>query len=271
MPTLAGSYRDLIDDAFHRRRTDRLDQYVTYDYSVVDANRPARTGGVDGLRAHCERAVEGFTEVRYDLVDTFEAGDRLAVRYVLTARDREGRRVAASGLSLHHGQGGLLRRSWHLGDQRDLGVAFDGEPEPELVTRWTANADGGGGPLAQRYKLAVDRLWGVPRPLGDLVQPDYLVHDPFAPRPGGKTGLDDFHARVRAELAEPTYQVLDSFEVRDRLATRFVIRGLHRDEPATILGLSINHFTEGRFHRAWIYCRYGRLAEVASAPPAEAS
>jgi hypothetical protein len=261
----------MIDDAFHRRRTDRLEQYMTSDYRVVDATRPERAGGLDGQRAHIEGVLEGFEELRYDVVDAFEAGDRLAVRYVISARDREGRRVAASGVSLHHGADGLLRRSWHLGDQRDLGLAADGEPDAALVDRWCARADGGGGGvLAQRYRLAVDRLWGVPRAMGELVHPDYLVHDPFAPRPGGRTGLDDFHAALRAEYEEPSYQVLDSVEVRDRLATRFVLRGTYRGEPATILGLSINHFQEGRFHKAWIYCRYGRLAEVARTCPAVA-
>lgn len=269
MPSLAASYREMIDDAFHRRRTERLDQYVTWDYQIVDATRPARAGGVDGLRAHAEAMNDAYDELRYDVVDSFEAGDRLAVRYVVTARDRSGQRVAASGVSLHHGQGGLLRRTWHLGDQRDLGVVLDGEPDEDLVGRWYTGGEAGSGALAGRYKLAVDRLFGVPRPMGEIVHPDYLAYDPFAPRPGGRTGLDDFHATMRAEYEEPRYQVVDSFEVRDRLATRFLVTGLYRGEPATVLGLSINHFVEGRFHKAWIYCRYGRLGAVVK-PPAVA-
>ncbi|HVV82370.1 MAG TPA: nuclear transport factor 2 family protein [Kofleriaceae bacterium] len=265
MGTLIAAYRDMIEDGFHRRRFDRFDQYLTDDYHVVDLARPDRQGGRDGTQAHIEGLLERFRDVRYEIIDAFEVGDKMAVRFVVTGRDADGKRLVSPGMSLHHGRGGLLRRSWHLGDQRDLGVAFDDEPAPELVDRWGGNVLRSGGPLATRYFLAVDRLWGVARPVGDLAHPDYVGWDPFAARGTGASSIDRFHEGLRAQYEQPLYEVLDTFEVKDWLATRFMVRGLHHGELATILGLSMNQFREGRLLKGNVFCRYGRLSGVAQA------
>lgn len=270
MGPLITAYRDMIDDAFHRGRFDRLGDYLTDDYAIVDVTRPERRGGVDGTRDHIERVQAGVRDLRYEILDAFESGDRMAVRYLVSGRAEDGRRLLATGLSFHHGRDGRLRKSWNIGDQRDLGVGCDAEPPAELVDRWSGPAIRGVGPLAARYALALDRLYGVQRPLGELMHPDYLPYDPFAARKGGIAATESFHAAVRERLVDVTYQVLDSFEVNDRLATRFTLRGLVDGEPATVLGLSVNQTREGRFHRAWIYSHYGRVTAAAEAAVAAA-
>lgn len=264
MGTLLDVYRDMIDDGFHRGRVDRLADHVTGDYTVVDLARPHRQGGVDGTAAHIEAVRAGVRDLRYEILDAFETGDRLAVRYLVTgqARDDDGR-VVITGISLHEGQGGRLHRSWNVGDQRDLGVADDREPAAETIARWATPPVRATAPLASRYATLVERVYGGGQGgPGDLLHGDYLPYDPFAARPGGGSA-SRFHAHFRALFADIQYDVLDSFEVDDKLATRYLVRGIVDGTPAHVLGVSINHARDGRFHRSWIYAQYGRVGALA--------
>jgi predicted ester cyclase len=270
MGTLTDVYANLVDDLFHRRRFDRLALYLADDYQVVDAYRPGRGGGVDGMRAHGMRALTGYHDVRYDIVDSVEVGDRLATRYVVVARDSKGGRVAASGLSLHHGRDGRLARSWHVGDQRDLGVYDEDELAPELLDRWMTSAPVDVGPLGGRHRTLVDRLYVQHAPVDDLVTADHLAYDPFADRLG-IAGTVAINRALRAALTDVRFHILDAFEDGSRLATRFALRGRREGREVTVPGVSINEVKDGRLSRAWIYARYGRLAPLVRAAATEAA
>ena len=262
MGTLIAVYRGLIDDIFHRRRLDRIERYVTDDYQVDDVFRPERGHGRTGLRDHAETALSGFREVRYDVTDAVEVGHRLATRYVVTARDPAGRRVAATGLSLHHARAGRLARSWHVGDQRDLGVYSELDVPPDTLTRWMTPADDIQiGPLGLDHRTLVARLYRELGPVDDVLDADYLPCDPFAERLGAG-GTVAINRALRTGLADVTFHILDAFEDEHRLATRFAVSGRRRGEAVTLPGVSINEFEDGRIARAWIYCRYGRLATL---------
>lgn len=272
MGTLIDAYREMIDDGFHRGRFDRFDDYLTDDYTVIDLARPDRAGGVDGTRAHIARVRTGVRQLRYEILDAFEVGDRMAVRYLVTGEAiADGRRLVCTGISFHHGQDGRLRRSWNVGDQRDLGVSADDEPAPALVERWAGPPVPAEGVLARRYAALVERMYGggAARHIDDLLHADYLPYDPFAARPGGDAA-EGFHVCFRQQFDDIRYDVLDSFEVDDRLATRYLLRGVVGGAPATVIGLSINQARDGRFHRSWIYAQYGRVGVAARAAAAAA-
>lgn len=262
MAELAAAYRGLIDDVFHRRRVDRLERYVTEDYQVTDAFQPGRAGGIDGLRAYGVRMLTDLEHVRYDLVDQVERGDRLQVRYVASGRGAGGRPIVSHGLSMHHGRDGRLCASWNVADLRDLGVRADDEPAPALVERWRAAGGDGGGPLAQRYRQVIDRLYGAPGSLDDLVDPEYVTWDPFLARAPGAGPVVALHQRLRRVADDVRYEVIETFEDGDRLAARFLVRGLVAGSPVHALGLSINHVRERRLRCGAVLGRYGRLGTL---------
>lgn len=271
MGNLIAAYCGLIDDIFHRRRLDRIERHVTDDYQVDDVFRPARGHGRTGLRAYAETVLSGFSEVRYDVTHAVEVGHRLAIRYVVTARDPAGRRVAATGLSLHHGRAGRLARSWHVADQRDLGVYSEDDVPAATLTRWmTPAADVQVGPLGLEHRTLVARLYRQPGPVDDVLDADYLPCDPFAERLG-VGGTVAINRALRTELADVTFHILDAFEDDHRLATRFAVSGRRGGKAVTIPGVSINEFEDGRIARAWIYCRYGRLAKLVRGAVSKAS
>jgi hypothetical protein len=276
MGTLTDVYVGLVDDVFHRRRYDRLARYLVDDYQVLDVFRPGRGAGPAGMRAHGEGAVAGVHDVRYDVIDAVEVGDRLATRYLVSGRDARGARVVASGLSLHHGRDGRLARSWHVGDQRDLGVYDEDDPPLDLVDRWMTSAPVSVGPLGACHRAMIDRFYGQEGSVDDLVDPDYLPCDPFAERVG-VGGTVAINRAMRASLEGARFHILDAFEDASRLATRFAVRGRLDGREITIPGVSINEFRAGRVAHAWIYCRYGTLtalarrAAVEAAPDAEAA
>lgn len=263
MGTLTDAYCGFVDDVFHRRRFDRLERYVAEDYRVIDLFRPDRAPGRAGIRAYGEQVAAGIGEVRYEIVDAVEVPDRLATRYVVTGRTRAGERVAVSGLSLHHGLDGRLARSWHVADQRDLGVYSEDDLPVELAERWMVPVGVDIGPLGTRHRLLVDRLYGRGGAgVGDLLDPEYLAYDPFAERlgPGGTVAINRAFTR---ELTDVTFHILDAFEDATRLATRFAVRGRRGDRTVTVAGVSINRFRGDRITHAWIYARYGALSALA--------
>ena len=263
MGTLTDAYCGFVDDTFHRRRFDRIDRYVAEDYRVVDLFRPDRTQGRAGVRAYGEQVAGGIREVRYEVVDAVEVRDRLATRYVVTGRTTDGQRVAVSGLSLHHGNDGRLARSWHVADQRDLGIHSEDDLPGELADRWMVPVGVDIGPLGSRHRQLVDRLYGASGAVADdVLDPDYLPFDPFADRigPGGTRAINRALAR---ELTDVSFHILDAFEDDQRLATRFAVRGRRGGRTVTVAGVSLNRFRGDRITHAWIYARYGGLSELA--------
>ena len=65
--------------------------------------------------------------------------------------------------------------------------------------------------------------------------------------------------------------MIHTVPARNRLATRFAVRGRRDGRDVTVPGVSINEVKDGRLTRAWIYARYGRLAPLARTAAAEAA
>lgn len=126
--------RRFLVDAYSEGNFDILDEILDVDY--VDRNAPPGTPpgreGIRGLMAYFRSA---FPDFRFEIEDTIEERDRIAVRYTVTGTHRgelfgipaTGKTISIGGISIYQVEGGRLREAWvqydALGMMRQLGVA----------------------------------------------------------------------------------------------------------------------------------------------------
>jgi hypothetical protein len=253
-------YLDMVDDLYHRREHDRLEAYVSSDYVVVDPYFE-RGVGPHGLRVFHSSLAAELEDLHYDTAELLDNGKAIAARFVVTAR-RSGRDVALRGLSINHSQGGKLSAGWIVADYRAIDRHTNAPVPPAALERWDGNpiTSAPRGSNLATYLELVDALYVRRDPVAAaaVLHPRYLCHDPFLPRGPSGVSQIDVHRKVLARLRSSDYRVLDAIEVGDRLATRFLVRGVDTDgNPVAVPGISINHFEEGKIRRGWVQCRYG--------------
>ena len=259
-------YMSLIDEVFHRGNPEAVTHHVTSSYRSHDPFIDEIA--VRGRRGLSELILGALREVRYDVCDVFEQGDRVAARFVVVARRPNGTRVVVPGISINRVELSRLREGWVLADYSD--VADLAKPAPMPADRWD------GEPLEiepARPELATSRLaayrWLTqqmyearrPQAMLDAVHPDYVGFDPFRERGSGRQGAVAFHEKVIALYPELHYHVLEAVEDGDRLAVRYRVEGTDRSGRHLVVpGMSINHFDGTRIRRGWVLNHYGALS-----------
>lgn len=246
-------------------RTDRT-AWLHPDYAMHD--RFQERGGRDGTAALWTRLGAQVEDLRYEVLDTFEQGDRLAARYVLTGRRRDGRAVVAHGMSINHFVDAQVREGWTIYEPTDLDLAL---APLDLADPWR------GEPLAitprpppqartrlEAYAWLVDAVYRR-ADLGAFAEachPDFSTFDPMARRGRSVADVAAFHGRFLAAAGGAAYHIVDAVEQGDDLAVRFRV-----DLPAraAVAGLSINRFAGERIARSWVYVDYRALADVVRA------
>lgn len=105
------AYAWLIEESYHRGRPEAMLQALHPEYVGFDPFRDRGTG-VAGTLAFTEKVIALYKQLRYNILDAVEAGDRLCVRYRVEATDATGRRVVVPGMSINHFEGARIRRDW---------------------------------------------------------------------------------------------------------------------------------------------------------------
>src|SRR6266496_1052051 len=105
-------YLSLIDEVFHRNNPEAITHHVTAGYTAHDPF-------IDELalrrrRGLSELVLRELREVRYDVCDVFEEGDRVAARFVVVGRRPNGARVVVPGISINRVEGNRLHEAWIL-------------------------------------------------------------------------------------------------------------------------------------------------------------
>jgi predicted ester cyclase len=103
---------------------------------------------------------------------------------------------------------------------------------------------------------AVFEIWGTGEldRLDDLVAADVVHHDPYDPN--GDQGLEGMKATIaanRERFSELRLDVQDQIAEGDRVATRWTCTMVqaHTGKRATIAGITIDRFDEGKIVEAW--------------------
>jgi predicted ester cyclase len=103
---------------------------------------------------------------------------------------------------------------------------------------------------------AVFEVWGTGEldRLDDLVAADVVHHDPYDPH--GDEGLAGMKATIaanRERFSELRLEVQDQIAERDRVATRWICTMAQADsgKRATIAGITIDRFEDGKIVEAW--------------------
>lgn len=111
--TRLAAYAWMIEESYHQRRPEALLQALHPEYVGFDPFRDRGTG-VAGVLAFTEKVIALYKQLRYNILDAVEAGDRLCVRYRVEAVDATGRRVVVPGISINHFEGARIRRGWTM-------------------------------------------------------------------------------------------------------------------------------------------------------------
>jgi predicted SnoaL-like aldol condensation-catalyzing enzyme len=258
-------YLSLIDQLFHRGNPEALTVHITRRYRSHDPFLDdVEIGGRKGLSKVLLRELR---DVRYETCDVFEQDDRVAARWLCTARRPNGARVVIPGISMNRVEDGRIDEGWIIADYNDIadlarparlpGDAWAGAPlqvQPAPPNEATSR-------LAM-YCWLIQQTYGERRPeaLAEAMHPDYVGFDPFRDRGMGVVGAIAFHAKVLAMYSELNYSVLDAVEADDRLAVRYRVEGKDSNGRRVVVpGMSINHFEGKLIRRGWVLNHYGAL------------
>lgn len=259
-------YLSLIDEVFHRNNPEAITHHISTGYRAHDPF--IDEVAVRGRRGLSELILRELREVRYDVCDVFEEGDRVAARFVVVGRRPNGMRVVVPGLSVNRIDGGRLREGWIVADYND--VADLAKPAPLPTDRW----DGeplhieAAPPAEAKSRLAAYR-WMIremyeerrPAALLEAAHPEYVGFDPFRERGMGRQGAVEFHEKVLSLYRDLRYHVLEAVEADDRLAVRYRVEGTDASGRRVVVpGISINHFEGARIRRGWVLNHYGALS-----------
>jgi predicted SnoaL-like aldol condensation-catalyzing enzyme len=258
-------YLSLMDETFHRENPEAAVTHTTKRYRSHDPFiNEIEVGGRDGLS---KVVLRELNDVRYETCDVFEQGERVAARWICTARRPNGARVVVPGISINRVENGRLDEGWIIANYNDIadlarpatlpgdawtGAALDVKPQPphEATSR-----------LAM-YCWLTQQMYVERRPevLAEAMHPEYVGFDPFRDRGRGVAGSIAFHEKVIAMYKDMQYDVLDAVEAEDRLAVRYRVEGTDSNGRRVIVpGLSINHFEGTRIRRGWVLNHYGAL------------
>ena len=95
---------------------------------------------------------------------------------------------------------------------------------------------------------------------GELVSPQYTIHDPMIEHESGIEAFTRHVTLVRAIFPDIKFTIVDLFEADGKVATRWSARGTHKAEflgvPATgkrvtVTGVTITRCSKGKILESW--------------------
>jgi predicted ester cyclase len=111
--------------------------------------------------------------------------------------------------------------------------------------------------VSDRHKAitrAVFEVWntGELDRLDELVAPDVVHHDPYDPHGAeGLAGMKTTIAANRETFSELRIEIEDQVAEGDRVATRWTCTMEQSGKRATIAGITIDRFEDGKIVEAW--------------------
>jgi steroid delta-isomerase-like uncharacterized protein len=113
--------------------------------------------------------------------------------------------------------------------------------------------------------------------IDELVDPDYIGHDPSTPEPlRGPEGVKEFITTYRTAYSDGRITVDDQIAEGDRVATRWTGRGTHDGElmgiaptgkQVTVPGLTISRLSNGKVVEEWTnWDTLGMLQQLGAIP-----
>lgn len=259
-------YLSLMDEVFHRNNPEAITHHITTEYRAHDPFIDEIA--VRGRRGLSAMILRELREVRYDVCDVFEEGDRVAARFTVIARRPNGTRVVVPGISINRVENNRLREGWILADYSDVGDLA--KPAPKPADTWegdplpiTPAPPGHARTRLQMYRWLTQQMYEERRPhaLYEAMHPEYVGFDPFRERGTGRQAAVEFHEKVISLYRDIRYHVLEAVEDGDKLAVRYRVEGTDGNGRRVVVpGISINHFEGARIRRGWVLNHYGALS-----------
>jgi ketosteroid isomerase-like protein len=96
--------------------SDRISDWFTEDFQLHEPGKPALPMGHEGARQMREMGrqmrVGLRTPIKVEILDMIEEGDRVAVRWQLTATDHEGKPYERSIMAIYRFENGRIAEDW---------------------------------------------------------------------------------------------------------------------------------------------------------------
>jgi ketosteroid isomerase-like protein len=93
---------------------DRISDWFTEDFRLHEPSKPALLVGHEGL-AKCGQMRAGLrTPIKVEILDMIEEGDRVAVRWQLTATDYDGKPYERSIMAIYRFENGRIAEDWGI-------------------------------------------------------------------------------------------------------------------------------------------------------------
>jgi predicted SnoaL-like aldol condensation-catalyzing enzyme len=105
----------LADKLSARTPIDVADHF-TPGFRLHDPNAPQIATGLDGAREMLDGIMKWAPDLKIEIVDTLEEGDRITVRWRLTGT-HNGKRSEASILAIYRFEGARIAEDWGIGSR----------------------------------------------------------------------------------------------------------------------------------------------------------
>jgi len=247
------------------------DEIFGADFVNHDPNYPEVTN-LESYKGHVAGIRTGFPDFHVTAEDLIAEGDKVAVRWIITATHQgelagipaTGIEVTWTGMTIWRFADGRLLEGWWaidvLGLLQQLGVIppmSDGPPPmqrtaPEdfvwsALSKVTGNP---GDPEKNKTILLREELEGWAQGNVDValeaISPNFVNHDPIWP---GVTDYESYKQWVKSELDAPLNVIVEELVgEEDKVAERWTI---DLGGGITISGMSIHRFADGKIVERW--------------------
>ena len=247
------------------------DEIFGADFVNHDPNYPEVTN-LESYKGHVAGIRTGFPDFHVTAEDLIAEGDKVAVRWIITATHQgelagipaTGIEVTWTGMTIWRFADGRLLEGWWaidvLGLLQQLGVIppmSDGPPPmqrtaPEdfvwsALSKVTGNP---GDPEKNKTILLREELEGWAQGNVDValeaISPNFVNHDPIWPR---VTDYESYKQWVKSELDAPLNVIVEELVgEEDKVAERWTI---DLGGGITISGMSIHRFADGKIVERW--------------------
>jgi len=247
------------------------DEIFGADFVNHDPNHPEVTN-LESYKGHVAGIRTGFPDFHVTTEDLIAEGDKVAVRWIITATHQgelagipaTGIEATWTGMTIWRFADGKLAEGWWsidmLGLLQQLGVIPpmpDGPPPMKRTAPedfvWSALSKVTGNPGDPEKNKAIvlrEELEGWAQ--GDVevaleaISPNFVNHDPIWP---GATDYESYKQWVESELDEPFNLTVEELVAEeDKVAERWTI---DIGGGTTISGMSIHRFADGKIVERW--------------------
>jgi len=247
------------------------DEIFGADFVNHDPNYPEVTN-LESYKGHVAGIRTGFPDFHVTAEDLIAEGDKVAVRWIITATHQgelagipaTGIEVTWTGMTIWRFADGRLLEGWWaidvLGLLQQLGVIppmSDGPPPMQRTAPedfvWSALSKVTGNPGDPEKNKAIllrEELEGWAQGNVDValeaISPNFVNHDPIWP---GVTDYESYKQWVKSELDAPLNVIVEELVgEEDKVAERWTI---DLGGGITISGMSIHRFADGKIVERW--------------------